>query len=251
MLLKLIPKPWFRFLVRQVERLGVPGFIAHAILRKHCLEELTLECLSQGFNQVVILGAGFDTLAFRLHEKYEGVQFFEVDFPATQEVKKIAFSKRGLPRGNMKFVPVDFTQEDWSEKLLSHPSFKRNLATIFIAEGVLMYLTEQEVKRILSFMADAGQAKRCVAFTFMEAQSNGSISFRNSGRVVDRWLKVKGEVFRWGIKPEDLGPFLESVGLRVKRIFKNDDFRRSYLQRKDLNDMILAEGEDVCLAVSR
>jgi len=247
-LLKLIPHPWFRFLIRQVERLGVQGFMAHVILRKHCLEEFTRECLSEGFKQVVILGAGFDTLAFRLHGKNEGVQFFEVDFPATQDVKKKALNKRNFPGVNMNFVSVDFTQQDWSTELTSHHSFKPNLPTVFIAEGVLMYLSELEVKRVLLFMSDAGGAKRRVAFTFMRMQPNGSISFNNSGKAVDRWLRRKGEMFRWGINPERLGSFLESVGLHIRRILKSDDFRRLYLEEKGLAALTLAEGEAICLA---
>ncbi len=62
-LLRLIPKPWFRFLVKMVECLCVPGFVPHCVLRKHCLENAVLDYLQRGFSQVIVLGAGFDTLA--------------------------------------------------------------------------------------------------------------------------------------------------------------------------------------------
>ncbi len=187
-------------------------------------------------------------LALRLHRKYSNVRFFEVDFPATQEVKRKALKKRNLPDHNMSFVPVDFTHEEWTEKLSSHPGFKPELNTVFVAEGVLMYLTETEVRRALSFMADVKAAHRSVAFTFMEMQSNGSISFRNSSPAVDKWLKIKGEVFRWGIKLAEIAPFLDSVGLRKVRIFDTGDFRQAYLRGRDLDNITLAEGECVCVA---
>lgn len=247
-LLKLIPKPWFRFLVKMVECFGVPGFVPHCVLRKHCLEDAVLEYLQRGFSQVIILGAGFDTLALRFHRKYEKVRFFEVDFPATQEVKRRALKKRNLPNNNMLFVPVDFTHEEWTEKLASDVGFNPELDTVFVAEGVLMYLTEAQVKMALSFMSDAKGANRVAIFTFMEMQPNGSISFRNSSQAVEWWLKIKGEVFQWGVKLAEIPSFLQSVGLRKMKIFNTDDFRQTYLQGRSLENITLAEGECVCVA---
>lgn len=244
-LLRLIPRWWFRRLVWIVERLGVSGFITHVVLRKHALEKIVRDHLAKGFSRLVVLGAGFDTLALRLHKEHPSVSFLEVDFPATQAVKRKALGKQGLPMENLNFIAVDFNHEGWTEKLLSHFRFSSEAPTLFVIDGVLMYLAEQEVKRILSFIANI---KASVAFTFMEMQPNGSISFKGSSVAVDAWLKVKGEVFRWGIQLERLPSFLESTGLRVQTLLRTSDFRDSYLRKSGLSSMTLAEGESICVA---
>lgn len=89
---------WFgwalrRVLVRRlfflVMNLMVPGIVAHYLVRKRRIEAAVRKALAAGASRVVVLGAGFDTLAWRLHEEFPGVEFLEIDHPATQAFRDL------------------------------------------------------------------------------------------------------------------------------------------------------------------
>jgi methyltransferase (TIGR00027 family) len=247
-LLSAMGQRWFRALALAFERLTAPGILLHYILRKHFLEEIARGSLGEGFNQVVILGAGFDTLALRLHSEFSGVRFIEIDHPATQRVKREALEARHLPKTNMDLLPVDFNQKKISESLLQNQEYRPEADTLFIAEGVLMYLKLDEIDGIFRFLREQGGRKCRFAFTFMEPQANGKINFRNSSRAVDLWLRLRGETFEWGIKRENLPAYLESKGFLLKELATPETFRQRYLATGNFVNIPLAEGEYVCVA---
>ena len=70
---------WFRHLIWLIEHLLLPGIILHYVLRKRYIEEATLSIIDKGeVTQVVILAAGFDSLACRSAKKFPWVNFIEV-----------------------------------------------------------------------------------------------------------------------------------------------------------------------------
>jgi methyltransferase (TIGR00027 family) len=83
---------------------GVVGFI---IARERYIDDYLITCLQQGFNQIVILGAGFDTRAYRING-IDKTKVFEVEHPATQMVKLEKLQKIIAPLPDrVTFVPVD------------------------------------------------------------------------------------------------------------------------------------------------
>ena len=94
---------WLRQLLFQGEFLLLRGIITHYLARKRWLENITTTVLATGCTQVVVLGAGFDSLAWRLHRDRPGVRFFEVDHPATQAAKRAALRVES----NFTFLAAD------------------------------------------------------------------------------------------------------------------------------------------------
>lgn len=236
-----------RPLARALERATVPGIKLHYALRKRYLEEVALDALLSGFRQVVIIGAGFDTLALRLHEAFPETGFFEIDHPATQQVKKRAVESHHSLKRNLHFISLDLARANLEESLLSHADYSPDARTLFIAEGLLMYLAPEEVNRIFSFIRESGSASR-FAFTFMETQPNGRIGFRKSSRAVDAWLRLRGERFKWGIEHARVGEFLAGRGFKVLEIAASETLRDRYLNAARLKQLPLAEGECICVA---
>src|SRR5436853_188733 len=70
---------WLRRYLRFLERKYIPGITAHVGLRKRWIEENVRNAINAGCSQVVVLGAGFDTLAYRLHQEYADVHWWEID----------------------------------------------------------------------------------------------------------------------------------------------------------------------------
>jgi methyltransferase (TIGR00027 family) len=103
--------------------------------------------------QLVILGAGLDGRAWRMPE-LAGVTVFEVDQPATQHDKRERAA--GLPGTPPTFVPVDFGRDRLGEAMAA-AGHRTDLATTWIWEGVVPYLTEAEVAATVTALA-AGSA---------------------------------------------------------------------------------------------
>ncbi len=68
-------------------------------------------------DQLVILGAGFDTRAFR--SPNERIRVFEVDAPKTQAVKREVLAKTGIDASRITFVAADFERDDWLARLVA------------------------------------------------------------------------------------------------------------------------------------
>lgn len=115
--------PGLQRLIGFIERLINPNKALYLVLRKCWIEEQVRLCLSHGVAQVVILGAGFDTLAYRIHKDFSNVVWFEVDHPATQKVKTAGLAHCGQVEPNLQFLACDFSVEPDLATLISHPLF--------------------------------------------------------------------------------------------------------------------------------
>lgn len=241
-------KNFLRPFFNALENFIIPGIQLHYLIRKRRIEEIALDALADDFQQIVIFGAGFDTLAVRLHKNFPDVNFIEIDHPTTQKAKKLAIEKRRLANDNLKFIAFDIKQKNLSTHLFSHNFFRKNVKTLFIAEGLLMYLTECEIENLFDFVQQSSAENSRFAFTFMERQNDGRIAFRNSSKLVDFWLKKHGEPFRWGLRQSELDDFLTERSFALKNLDNSATLRQRYLTSPELNKLPLAAGESLCVA---
>lgn len=165
--------------------------------------------------QFVILGAGFDTRAFRLPAGAK-VRTFEVDTPKTQAVKREVLTKAGIDSSGVTFVPADFEKEDWLTKLIE-AGFDLNKPAFFLWEGVIIYLDKEAVEATLRKIA--GTAKGSViAFDYFTTEAIDSKSLY--WRYARAATKAAGEPLKFGIdsRPpsrERLAELLQSCGLAL------------------------------------
>ena len=237
-----------RPLARVMERAAIPGIRLHYVLRKRYLEEVARAAISNGIRQIVVLGAGFDTLTLRLHKSFPEAEFFEVDHPATQRIKRRVSESQSGPENNLHFVALDLARDGLGESLLRHENFRPQEQALFVAEGLLMYLAPPEVDRMFEFIRTHSASETLFAFTFMERQAAGRIGFRQSSRAVDTWLRLRGESFKWGLERERVSEFLAARGFKLREVVAADRLRE-YLAPASLNHLPLAEGECICTAV--
>ncbi len=243
--------PWFDFVLQNgwarralfhVERLMVAGIVAHYLARKRWIERKVRESLASGVGQVVVLGAGFDTLAARLHTEFPRVWFLELDHPATQAVKRRALD----PAANLHFLPVNLATESLAAVVDACPGFSRDRASIVVAEGLTMYLTADRVGSMLGDSSDLASPSGQVIFTFMEQAEDGSICFRGENPLVAWWLKSRREPFLWGISQDALPAWLEANGLRCQAVASDRELRGEILAPHGLGQIALARGEWLC-----
>jgi methyltransferase (TIGR00027 family) len=237
-----------RPLVMALERATIPGIKLHYALRKRYLEEIAREALLAGFSQVVVIGAGFDTLALRLHEDFTETKFFEIDHPATQRVKKRVVENRHEAGRNLQFISLDLAHGSLETTLLASKNYQPQTDTLFVAEGLLMYLAPAEIDLLLQFIGSHSGKQSRFAFTFMETQSDGRIGFRKSSRAVDAWLRLRGESFKWGSSRERIGDYLAARGFRVRDVITSETLRAKYLSAEQFKHLPLADGECICVS---
>jgi methyltransferase (TIGR00027 family) len=229
---------WARLALFRLERLMLAGIIAHYLARKRWIERRVREALADGIRQVVVLGAGFDTLAARLSLEFPHVRFIELDHPATQPVKRSAMN----PTPNLDFQPVDLSHESLPACL----RMSRTEPCIVIAEGLTMYLTAARVAAMLQDSATLAGPGGKVIFSFMEQADDGSISFRGENLLIAKWLKSRREPFLWGISRDSLPAWLDDHGLRCGVVADDRALRSEILAPLHLGHIALARGECLC-----
>jgi methyltransferase (TIGR00027 family) len=240
---KIVRQDWFRPIAKLIERITIPGILLHYVLRKKCIAGLVRSALINGATQVVLIGAGFDPLSFELHQEFPGVQFWEIDHPATQRHKLRAFSKIGAER--LHFVAMDLSATTFDREALLKSSFDPTQRAFWIAEGLLMYLTLDVVSSLMSTLKSLSASASQLVFTFIESQSDGRIRFDSQSKLVDWWLRGRGEPFLWGSTRNEVVDLVRPW--RVTRFFDHDDLREL---RPGLADASIAKGEVICLAES-
>ena len=179
--------------------------------RKAFCERQVREGIGAGATQVLVLGAGYDTMGWRLAPEFADVNFFEIDHPATASLKAKGVETMG-PRDNLHLISEDLGKRKLVDVLESDDSWDSTMQTVIVAEGLLMYLPPEAVRDLFNrCTAIAGPGSR-IAFTYI---ATGADSRPDAGRwtgLVLWILKVTGEPWLWSIQPEKLGQFLKDRG---------------------------------------
>jgi len=243
-----ITQRWLRILARALESVTIPGITLHYLLRKRYIEDTIREHLKNGIEQVIVLGGGFDTLAIRLHTEFPTVNFIELDHPGTQRVKIDALKGHIAVGENLDFIEADFTIYSLEEILLNKSRYDSRKNSLFLCEGVLMYLSELEVGKIFDFIHEKSGPKSIFLFTFMEKIIDQPINFHNRSTLVDFWMKLRKEPFVWGIERQELESFLHSIRFSLLSLGDADVFRDRYLFNGLLKHAPLATGESIVVA---
>jgi len=90
------PKKILRPFFIALENLVIPGIQLHYLVRKRRLEEIALDALAKDFKQIVIFGAGFDTLALRLHKNFPTIDFIEIDFQQRKRLRNLLLKNTNM-----------------------------------------------------------------------------------------------------------------------------------------------------------
>ncbi len=243
----LLRKGWFRAVCRVLERATLRGICLHFALRKRALRDHAHAAIAAGCRQVVVLGAGLDTLCMELHAAHPQLCCIEIDHPATQAVKRRAAGEGGQ---GIDFIGADLAQQPLGEVLSACEAFRGDAPTLFVAEGLLMYVPLDAVAALFAQMAAAAPQCR-VAFTWMEPQAGGKPNFRPRSRLVDFWLWLRGEPLVSGMARAGLARFLGAAGFAVEGVHASVDLLGED-QRRALGPRGLPiAGEYFCFAKTR
>jgi methyltransferase (TIGR00027 family) len=192
----------------------LPGQFEAFAHRKAFCERHVREGVDAGATQVLVLGAGYDTLGWRLAPEFSGVNFFEIDHPATARLKARGIEKMG-GRKNLRLIAEDLGKRKLSDVLEASDSWDRDAQTVIIVEGLVMYLSPDAVRDLFCQCAEVSGSGSRVAFSYIPTGEGGRPDAgRWTGMML--WLqKAGGEPWEWSIRPEALGGFLEETGWKI------------------------------------
>ena len=193
----------------------LPGLAGAVVARTRFFDERTGDCLANGIRQVVILGAGYDTRAYRLGDAKRGVHFYEVDHPATQAVKtaRLRDVLGSLP-GHVTYVAADLGRESLDRRL-EGTGYDPARRTVFIWEGVSYYLSAAAVDATLAFMARNSATGSTLLFDVLPRAVADGTSTRRDAVTLHRRLQKRGEPLLFGLDDDEVVPFLRERGFEA------------------------------------
>jgi len=212
------------------------------IIRTRFIEERLDHAIRDGVSQLVILGAGFDTRAYRLTELLKAVQVFEVDQPSTQEYKKRRVREAGIAvPPNLTYVAVDFRHDKVGD-VLTAAGYDSRRKTFFIWEGVTMYLPEAAVEETLRWVA-AQAPGSTIIFDFVGARLIQFMATADLSKFPEAAQKAferlrrltSGEPWIFGLPDTNEREFLAQLGLDLRKLLPvgGEESMKRYLTRSD------------------
>jgi methyltransferase (TIGR00027 family) len=226
---RLVYLPGLRSLVLSLRERRMPGTLGAILCRTRYIDDVLKRSLEEGIEQVVILGAGFDSRAYRI-AGMDQVQVFEVDLPGTRKLKQIRLEKvLGAVPGNVTLVGMDFEQQKL-EDVLKAAGFQKGQKTLFIWEGVTQYLTAEVVNDTLEFVSAVSGVGSAIVFTYVR---RGIID----GTDCPEWFKGflsfaarVGSPLKFGLEPAELEGYLAERGLKLISDVGAAEYQDRYLE---------------------
>ncbi|MFK3647828.1 class I SAM-dependent methyltransferase [Lysobacter enzymogenes] len=207
-----------RLLLRMAEALYLPGIGAHYAWRKRHIRRWALRACTQAdagrARQVVVLGAGFDGLSLHLLARAPTLRAFEIDRAHSVAIKRAALAQIGVDDPRLVLVAADLTCEPIEAVLRAMPGFDPSLATLAIAEGVLMYLAPADLRALMRGLARTLPQAQLIA-TAMALRADATPGFACQRPWVGGWLRRAGEPFRWGVSRAGLDASLREAGIEL------------------------------------
>jgi methyltransferase (TIGR00027 family) len=180
-----IPGLW-----REVEQLRT----AHCT-RHRAFDALILEAIEQGFNQIVLVGAGYDMRATRFAERLQSVRWIEADAPSTSAHKWECLTDVPGINLDVERVPVELIESRLAEGL-SASGLDGGGSVCFVLEGLIHYLPPSTLDALLEDIAEGGGARR-VLVSFIDPDMLGRSSFV-FGNLVKMLREIPRQHYRIG-----------------------------------------------------
>ena len=207
----------YQYSLASIPEPGKATTINTANARTICFDQIMESNMDQ-VEQVVIMGAGYDLRVMK-YAKGKNIKAFELDQEAIQNLKIEALSKAGIEHDWITYVPVDFNNESWSEKLLKS-GFDTKKKTFYLWEGVTLYLEEEIVRQTLQTIVSISPKGSVISFDYY---SKSIVAGEGPWfvKIGAKMYKKTGDAWLFGIDTSgdargNVGTFLKECGFTLK-----------------------------------
>ncbi|HEX4052270.1 MAG TPA: SAM-dependent methyltransferase [Steroidobacteraceae bacterium] len=225
-----------------LQDLEVADLVRAMTERTRFIDEALERAVSNGITQCLILGAGFDSHAYRFRQLLAHVRIYEVDRPQTSTFKRcrVDAALDGAP-ANLTYVAADLEREDLAHALARH-GYDLSRPTFVIMEGVSMYVQEAPLRATFRFFGKHAPGSSIVFDFATRAMIDGLRALEiekippYARATVERFLDlIRGEPWVFGIPLGSEKEFLAGLGLQLRSILTigSEESVRRYLTRTD------------------
>ncbi len=199
-----------------------PGMRSSVIARTWLIDSWLSQAVETGIDQLILLGAGFDTRAWRL-PFLAHTRVFEVDHPATSATKQDRLARLDNDLGHVRFVPVDFNRSTAAEPLLK-AGFDSSRRVLVLWDGVTNYLQPAAVDATMRWIGSLAPGGHLI-FTYIHTGVlDGTVHFDGAAAVMQT-INRSGEPWTFGLEPASVSSYLHERGLRLMNDLNADDYR--------------------------
>ena len=220
----------------------IPGAADSLVARTRYIDDYLKQCIDDGIEQLVILGAGYDSRAYRFDELRPRVRVFEVDHPDTQRAKiqKVKRIFGSLP-SHVVYVGLDLDEKKLREGLLE-AGYRKDKKTLFIWEGVTVYLTPEAVDETLAFVAENSGKGSSIIFDYA---FQFALDATSDSEEAKKWRKAyerRGEPPKFALKEDEVEEFLSKRGFYQVKSVSMESLENVYFRSKGISRKVTRLG---------
>jgi len=210
-----------------------PGIYEYVLARTKVMDSVFVDALEARFAQIVLLGAGFDTRALRFADRNRGTKVFELDVATTQQPKIEILHEKKVPLPEaLVFVPIDFNKENLLE-VLARAGYQEGQKSLFLWEGVTMYLSAEAVDGTLNFIRSHAAPGSRVAFDYIYASVLRRENRYYGEQGIFDTVSRTGESWTFGLEDGAIEPFLSERGFEIVAHYTPPELEKLYLTAED------------------
>jgi methyltransferase (TIGR00027 family) len=208
-----------------------PGFHAFIVARVLYADDACEAAKTDGINQLVLLGAGFDTTSLRASES--SLTVFEVDAPSTLAEKRTIHERLQPSRegGETVWVACDFEKDLLRDQLLS-AGFDPAKPSLIVWMGVSYYLTRSAIETTIANLAVLCAPGSRLIFDYMDADVVSQTSKWKGARRIARAVERSGEPFCTGFAATDVDTLLAAHGFACEEKVRAPHLVGRYASKK-------------------
>jgi methyltransferase (TIGR00027 family) len=211
------------------------GIYEYVIARTNFIDHEFKLALQEGYEQILIFGAGFDSRAIRFTDIAPNTRIFELDVPITQTAKIKRYQEKGIiiPK-NLIFIPIDFEKQNITDRLLES-GFEKNKKSLFIMEGLTMYLQPDSIDQTFRIIQEFSSSGSKIIFDYIYASVlQKEYLYYGEQDMIRRTSKVN-EDWVFGIEKGSIGEFTSRYGFEVLSHLDSNDLQHRFFKDKQGN----------------
>jgi len=228
---------FIRTVILAIYAIKLPGGLPYIMAKSRVIDDMLLHALDedQKPEQLLILGAGYDTRCYRFHEQLKKTQCFEIDHPEMIARKRSAIQqavtasmKNDSNVSSVHYCAADFNGKDnFDLDWLSSQGIDHNKKTVFIVDGLSYFLQPEAFEHLMSVIALFPKNSQVIfdyiyADILHKSKRRGSEAFKSS-------LKKIGEPVSHGLVQNDLESYLDKFGFEVTDLITPKKLEKEYL----------------------
>ena len=188
----------------------------YPLVRSKFIEEnlLTPWCNTHPQSQIVLLGAGLDTRAYRFKPFQNNLHIiYEIDFPIVIDYKEKLMQKK-KPLCKIIRLSADLVDPDWSSHLMRN-GFSNEIPTFWVLEGLVYYIERESVSSLLTKMAEISKVGSQIFIDIISASRGKLFAYPENNTSTVNLSKHQ----EWGLNLEEVPDFFTPTGWEVKSSF--------------------------------